>query len=64
MLRFTPVTSVHIDATSLSGDVNAADLGLTSQLTGPHALSGTIANGRQTVSIHTTSGSIQLLRGA
>jgi hypothetical protein len=64
MLRFTPSASVHIDATSLSGDVNAADLGLTSQLTGPHALSGTIANGRQTVSIHTTSGSIQLFRGS
>jgi hypothetical protein len=63
MLRFTPAASVHIDATSLSGDVNAAELGLTGQLTGTHALSGNIANRGPTVSIHTTSGSIQLLRG-
>jgi hypothetical protein len=64
VLRFTPAASVHIDATSLSGDVNAADLGLTSQRTGSHALSGDVASGRQTVTIHTTSGSIQLTRGS
>jgi len=64
MLRFTPAASVRIDATSLSGDVSAADLGLAGQLTSPHALSGTIASGRQMVSIHTTSGSIRLLRGS
>ncbi|HLZ32071.1 MAG TPA: DUF4097 family beta strand repeat-containing protein [Chloroflexota bacterium] len=62
-LRLTPAASVHIDATSVSGDVNAADLGLTSQLTGPHTLSGNIASGGPTLSIHTTSGSIRLLRG-
>jgi hypothetical protein len=64
MLRFTPASVVHIDATSLSGDVNAADIGLTGQLTGPHALSGNIGTGGPTVSIHTTSGSIRLLRGS
>ena len=64
MLRFTPAASVRIDATSLSGDVSAADLGLTGQVTGPHALSGSIGNSGPTVSIYTTSGSIRLQRGS
>ena len=62
LLRFTPAAAVHVDATSLSGDVNATGLGLVGQTTGPHSLSGTLANGGPTLSVHTTSGSIQLLR--
>lgn len=63
-LRLPPTASAHIDATSVSGDVNAADVALTSRLTGPHALSGTIASGGPTISIHTSSGSIRLLRSS
>jgi hypothetical protein len=64
MLRFTPAAAVHIDATSLSGDVSAAGLGLAGQATGAHSLSGNLGNGGPTLSIHTTSGSIRLLRGS
>src|SRR5204863_1610018 len=64
MLRFTPAAAVHIDATSLSGDVSSAGLGLTGQATGPHSLSGNLGSGGQTVSVHTTSGSIRLVRGS
>lgn len=63
VLRFTPAASVHIDATSLSGDINAAGLGLIGQTSGPHSLSGTLANGGPTVSVQTTSSGIRLLRG-
>ncbi len=62
VLRFTPAASVHVDATSMSGSVNASGLGLVGQTSGPHTLSGTLANGGPTVSVQTTSGSIQLLR--
>jgi DUF4097 and DUF4098 domain-containing protein YvlB len=62
-LRFTPAASVHIEASSVSGDVNAVDLDLTSRLRAPRALSGNIAHGDQTVTIRTISGSISLLHG-
>jgi Putative adhesin/Domain of unknown function (DUF5668) len=64
MLRFTRAASVHVDATSLSGDVSAPGLEASSQLTGPHSFSGNIGNGGPTVSVHTTSGSIRLLPGS
>jgi putative adhesin/cell wall-active antibiotic response 4TMS protein YvqF len=64
MLRFAPTAAVHIDATSLSGNVSAAGLALTGQATGPHSLSGNLGNGGPTVSVHTTSGSIRLVRGS
>ena len=60
---FTPAASVHIDASSTSGDVRASGLDLTQQTTGPHSLSANVANGGPTVSAHTTSGSIRFLRG-
>jgi DUF4097 and DUF4098 domain-containing protein YvlB len=64
MLRFGPAASVHVDATSLSGDVVASGLGLAGQSTSPHSLSGNLGNGGARVSVHTTSGSIRLLRGS
>jgi DUF4097 and DUF4098 domain-containing protein YvlB len=61
-LRFTPSASAHIDATTVSGDVNASGIGLVGQANGPHSLSVTVATGGPNISVHTTSGSIRLLR--
>jgi len=63
ILRFTPASAVHIDATSLSGDVSSAGVDMTGQAMGPHSLSGSLANGGPTVSVRTTSGSIRLFQG-
>ncbi|HEX8967769.1 MAG TPA: DUF4097 family beta strand repeat-containing protein, partial [Chloroflexota bacterium] len=62
-LRFTPAASVYIDASSLSGDVNASGLNLSGQLQASHRLSGSLGTGATTVSVRTTSGSIRLGRG-
>ena len=60
VLRLTPPASVHVDATSVSGDVNAPDLGLSRRVSSDHSLSGDVGAAASTVSIHTTSGSIRL----
>jgi Toastrack DUF4097/LiaI-LiaF-like transmembrane region len=62
-LAFAPSASVHIEASSVSGDVRASGIELTGQSTGPHSLSGNLGGGGPTVSIHTTSGSIRLTGG-
>lgn len=59
-LAFTPAAAVHIEASSVSGDVRASGIALSGQSSGPHSLSGNLGNGASTVSIHTTSGSIRL----
>jgi putative adhesin len=62
-LRFTSGSAGHLNATSSSGTVSANGLPLTGMLTGPHSLSGDLAGGGPNISVHTTSGSIQLARG-
>jgi hypothetical protein len=61
--RFIRAAAVHIDANSFSGDVSAGGLGLINQASGPHSVAGDLNGGGPTVSIRTTSGEIQLVRG-
>jgi hypothetical protein len=63
ILRFAPSASAYIDASSLSGSVDAGGLRLKAQSSGPHSLTGTLAAGGPTTSVRTTSGSIRLSRG-
>ena len=63
-LRLTPAASLHVDAASVSGDINANDVALIARQAGPHSLSGNVGAGATTLSVRTTSGSISLQRGS
>jgi Putative adhesin len=60
-LRFTPQSSVHVDAASTSGSIDADDLALSVRQTGTHSLSGNLGAGLSTLTVRTTSDNIKFL---
>jgi hypothetical protein len=61
VLRFTPAAAVRIDASTLSGDVNASELDLNGRVGGARSLSGNLGSAFSTVTVRTTSGGIHLM---
>jgi Putative adhesin len=60
-LRLMPTSSVHIDAASTSGSIDANDLVLSARQTGTHSLLGNLGAGLNKLSVRTTSGNIKFL---
>jgi hypothetical protein len=61
-LRLSRLVGAHVDATSTSGDISVIGLDLIDARRSTHALSGDVGTASHTVSVHTSSGDIRLIR--